>query len=90
MTDGGVVEKHFEISDSNRDGQLDSREWLGYMHGEVHNLKRDKNSRILRYVPCVMEYYNPWKRRVKMFWLWLSFYCIVFIMRQMIPFSTVN
>jgi len=48
MTDGGVVEKHFEISDSNRDGQLDSREWLGYMHGEVHNLKRDKNSRILR------------------------------------------
>ena len=45
-----AVEKHFEMSDSNRDGQLDSREWMGYMREEVPSLKRDKKSRMLRQV----------------------------------------
>ena len=45
-----MVEKHFELSDSNRDGQLDSREWLGYMREEDHHLKRDKATRSLRYI----------------------------------------
>jgi len=48
MSEASVVEKHFELSDSNRDGQLDSREWLGYMREEDHHLKRDKATRSLR------------------------------------------
>ena len=48
MSEADVVKKHFEVSDSNHDGQLDSREWLGYMHQRLHTLKRDKKSRILR------------------------------------------
>jgi len=48
MSEVDVVKKHFEVSDSNHDGQLDSREWLGYMHQRLHTLKRDKKSRILR------------------------------------------
>lgn len=50
MTEAMAVEKHFEMSDSNRDGQLDSREWMGYMREEVPSLKRDKKSRMLRQV----------------------------------------
>ena len=48
MSEVDVVKKHFEVSDSNTDGQLDSREWLNYMHDKLHTLKRDKKSRILR------------------------------------------
>jgi hypothetical protein len=48
MSEANVVKNHFEVSDSNHDGQLDSREWLGYMHENLHSLKRDKKSRILR------------------------------------------
>ena len=48
MSEVDVVKNHFEVSDSNHDGQLDSREWLGYMHENLHSLKRDKKSRILR------------------------------------------
>ena len=50
MSEDAVVQKHFELSDSNRDGQLDSREWLGYMREEDHHLKRDKATRSLRYI----------------------------------------
>ena len=48
MSEVDVVKNHFEVSDSNHDGQLDSREWLGYMRENLHSLKRDKKSRILR------------------------------------------
>ena len=48
MSEVDMVKKDFEVSDSNHDGQLDSREWLGYMHQRLHTLKRDKKSRILR------------------------------------------
>ena len=48
MSQVDVVKNHFEVSDSNHDGQLDSREWLGYMRENLHSLKRDKKSRILR------------------------------------------
>ena len=48
MSEVDVVKNHFKVSDSNHDGQLDSREWLGYMHENLHSLKRDKKSRILR------------------------------------------
>ena len=48
MSEANVVKNHFEVSDSNHDGQLDSREWLGYMRENLHSLKRDKKSRILR------------------------------------------
>ena len=48
MSEVDVVKNHFEVSDSNHDGQLDSREWLGYIRENLHSLKRDKKSRILR------------------------------------------
>jgi len=48
MTEEAVVKKHFAMSDSNRDNQLDSREWIGYMREEVPTYKRDKKSRMLR------------------------------------------
>lgn len=48
MKESDAVKRHFEASDSNRDGQLDSREWMGYMRQEVPSLKRDKKSRMLR------------------------------------------
>ena len=56
MSEVDVVKKHFEVSDSNHDGQLDSREWLGYMHEKLHSLKRDKKTRILRQVRLRKNY----------------------------------
>lgn len=48
MTDREVVEHHFDRSDSNQDGELDSREWLGYLRQEDPHLKRDRSTRMLR------------------------------------------
>ena len=48
MTDQEIVAHHFDHSDSNQDGELDSREWLGYLRQEDPNLKRDRSTRMLR------------------------------------------
>ena len=48
MTDREVVEHHFDRSDSNQDGELDSREWLGYLRQKDQHLKRDKSTRLQR------------------------------------------
>ena len=49
MTDKDVVGNHFDRADSNQDGELDSREWLGYLRQKDQNLKRDKSTRLQRY-----------------------------------------
>jgi len=48
MTDKDVVGNHFDRADSNQDGELDSREWLGYLRQKDQNLKRDKSTRLQR------------------------------------------
>ena len=50
MTDQEIVAHHFDHSDSNQDGELDSREWLGYLRQEDPNLKRDRSTRMLRWI----------------------------------------
>ena len=78
MSEASVVEKHFELSDSNRDGQLDSREWLGYMREEDHHLKRDKATRSLRYI-LDQDYLPPHNVRKS---LKKSHFCIIIAKTQ--------
>jgi hypothetical protein len=48
MTYEEVVENHFDLSDINNDGQIDSREWIKYLADRDHHPKRDKATRHLR------------------------------------------